>query len=154
MFGKSKLGCVYLLRALDSDQLYADQNTRGCSYKIGKSKDAVIRHSAIGVKLPYPVELLCVLLVDDMKQTEDYIHDLLNPFHLRGEWFALQEVHVAWFFQLCWEIEQGNWRGVLDIPSQFYASRILTTFNQLIHSGMRPLCDDAENHHSGVYSVL
>jgi hypothetical protein len=84
-------GYVYLLRLEESDDL--DR----CSYKIGKSVNADIRQSQLGIVMPYELTLLVSVAVSDMDATEAYFHRFFASSQLRGEWFRFNDKDVRAF---------------------------------------------------------
>lgn len=84
-------GYIYLMRmdAPDSEGYYP------C--KIGKSKDVPSRKKQIGVLLPYDLELVLSVAVDDMSAAERVLHSLYEPYRLRGEWFRLPQEGIDQF---------------------------------------------------------
>lgn len=78
---KHRYGYVYMLAGPNG------------AYKIGKTIDWKHRGQTFGVELPFDVEFVFVLnssLEDlDYSELEKELHDLLSPYHIRGEWFLL-----------------------------------------------------------------
>lgn len=74
-------GYVYLLRARDY-------------YKIGRSKDFKRRLREIKLQLPFPVEQVHVVMVDDMLELENLWHQRFKAKRKNGEWFLLSDNDV------------------------------------------------------------
>lgn len=56
-------------------------------YKIGKSVDAAIRVTDLGILLPFRIEVIAVWKVHDHHQTEKLLHEKYEEHHINGEWF-------------------------------------------------------------------
>lgn len=59
--------------------------------KIGHARRPEKRLAALQGGLPFKLELLYVLKVDDPRGVERTLHELLADGHVRGEWFELPE---------------------------------------------------------------
>lgn len=90
----SRPGYIYLMRLDES----LDPGL--CAYKIGKSRDAKIRHRQLSIVLPYPLTVLHIVRVQDMSWAESYLHSVFSRTRLNGEWFHLSSEDVAWICAL------------------------------------------------------
>lgn len=72
-------GYVYLLQAIEPNHYY----------KIGRTNNPERRIKELGVKLPYPIELLHLIPTDDMDGLELDLHMQFSHKRVNGEWFAL-----------------------------------------------------------------
>jgi hypothetical protein len=96
---RSTFGYIYVLRLHDSPYMFSTKSIRGCSYKIGKTKDPEIRTRTLGLLLPYPSEIITIFPAD-MHWGERYIHGKLSDMRINGEWFALTRPFVEWLIVL------------------------------------------------------
>lgn len=74
-------GCIYLFRT-------------GPYYKLGKSVNPELRFRGLQMMIPYPVEFVCSMAVDDMDAVELELHEKFAEKCHRGEWFLLNEQDV------------------------------------------------------------
>jgi hypothetical protein len=70
--------------------VYFIQCGPGGAFKIGRTNSAQERLSALQTANPTPLRLWCALQGDD--RLEKAIHEKLDRFRLRGEWFACTEL--------------------------------------------------------------
>lgn len=77
---------VYVLRDIDL--------TGYC--KIGRSAALTGRLLDFGVKLPFRVHIVTLIPCDDEVALETLLHGTFRHRRVRGEWFALQDVDIAW----------------------------------------------------------
>lgn len=75
-------------RKVESGYVYLIRSEQG-AYKIGKSKNAERRISAMGVKLPFPIEPIQIIKTDDMNNLEAQLHYKFIEKRIEGEWFNL-----------------------------------------------------------------
>lgn len=66
-------------------------------YKIGKTKNLKGRQKWLEIKLPFPVEVACVLKADDCSLLEKAIHHTYRDCRVNGEWFRLTDEQFARF---------------------------------------------------------
>ena len=87
-------GYIYLMRVdqPDSEGYYP------C--KIGKSKHVPTRQRQIGILMPYEVELVHYVAVNDMPEAEAFLHRVYEPYRMRGEWFRFPQEGIDQFCQL------------------------------------------------------
>jgi hypothetical protein len=83
-------GYIYLIRA--------DSNSP--QFKIGRTKNLPSRLKPVGLQLPWAVELLHAIEVEDIVWAEIYLHKKFDPKRLNGEWFSLLKEDVEWFCSL------------------------------------------------------
>lgn len=124
----SSFGYIYVIRLLDSQYMFTTNSKRGCSYKIGKSRDADIRTKALHVLMPYPTEVMTVFPAMDMHWVERYVHETLADVRVHGEWFALRRPQMEWLIVLGspyidFQFDEDN-RKALDSSYMFYAERL------------------------------
>lgn len=97
-----------------------------CTYKLGRSKSPIIRHSQIGLILPYGLTLIHIVPTSDMGFAEDYIHWVYWTWNLNGEWFGgFKQEHIDWFCSLK-VIERGQTRNpnwYLHDPAEYRKMR-------------------------------
>lgn len=77
-------GYVYLVKAVYPERIY----------KIGKSSEPKKRLKKMGVKLPFPIEVMHLIRTDDMSKCERALHIEYDDKRLEGEWFELDERDV------------------------------------------------------------
>lgn len=63
-------------------------------YKIGRSKNPPNRLRAIGVKMPFKVEIIHTIQTNDMYSLEINLHQRFADKRVNGEWFALSQDDV------------------------------------------------------------
>lgn len=63
-------------------------------YKIGRTKNLPDRMNFFGVKLPFEIELIKAIPVDDTYRFENLLHQLFVEERVNGEWFALRNTSV------------------------------------------------------------
>jgi hypothetical protein len=69
-------------------------------YKIGIGKEPIKRLSCMQVGSPYELTLVKAIPSANPSQDEERLHDVFNPFHVRGEWFELPPYVVDWLREL------------------------------------------------------
>lgn len=84
---QSKEGWVYLLAGNDY-------------YKIGQTNDIKRRIGQISPKLPFEVEVLCVIPTNNAHKLEADLHNLYKEKRTNGEWFELNEADVEYIRRL------------------------------------------------------
>lgn len=116
-------GYIYVIRLLDNPHLFTDHNIKGCSYKIGRSKDVDNRNRLLRVLMPHPSELIVAIPTSDMQWGERYLHGKLADLRMHGEWFRLTRQHFNWLMNLhspyAPELTEEN-RWQLDRDFTFY----------------------------------
>lgn len=93
IFAGPRAGYIYLMRLNKPD----DEGYYPC--KIGKSKDVPTRQRQIGLVMPYEVELVHYVAVNDMVAAEQFLHDVYEPYRMRGEWFRLPQAGIDQYCQ-------------------------------------------------------
>lgn len=83
-------GYVYVVQAIEPSG----------HYKIGRSKDPQRRIESMGVKLPYPINIICLIKTDNMLKLEKALHRRHEEQRVNGEWFALDQEHVEYLKSL------------------------------------------------------
>jgi len=63
-------------------------------YKIGKSSNATIRISDLGILLPFKIEILAVWKSENYHQLERDLHKKYEEHHINGEWFAFSNEQI------------------------------------------------------------
>lgn len=63
-------------------------------YKIGKSSNAAIRVSDLGVLLPFRIEVMAVWKASNHHELETLLHEKYRVHRLNGEWFGFSERQV------------------------------------------------------------
>jgi hypothetical protein len=63
-------------------------------YKIGKSIDAAIRVTDLGILLPFRVEVIAIWKVHDHHAAEFLMHEKYSKERINGEWFSLSHNQV------------------------------------------------------------
>ncbi len=81
---RNREGYVYLLHAPHDPMLF----------KIGRASNPDNRLRTFNVKLPFPVEYICVIKTVDMYKLEKELHSMFELKRLDGEWFKLTEYEV------------------------------------------------------------
>jgi len=66
-------------------------------YKIGKSKNPKNRNNIFSVKLPFEVEMIKTIKVENYHQVEKDLHKHFEDKHLNGEWFDLTKEEIDEF---------------------------------------------------------
>lgn len=61
------------------------------SYKIGRTKNLPKRLNLFGVKLPFDIELINAIYVNDTYFFESWLHQFFHECRANGEWFNLDE---------------------------------------------------------------
>lgn len=85
---KPRFGYVYLLK---SDKGH---------YKIGRSEKPFDRMNAMGIRLPFEVEPVCVIESEDHVSLEKELHTMFADFRVNGEWFKLADEDVEYIKSL------------------------------------------------------
>jgi predicted GIY-YIG superfamily endonuclease len=65
-------------------------------YKIGRTKDVPTRSNTLGVQLPYQIEVIHSIKVNDMVWAERHLHEKFAAKRVNGEWFSLESDDVEW----------------------------------------------------------
>jgi hypothetical protein len=86
-----KAGYVYLIQSPSGH------------YKIGRAIDPSDRLGMFGVKLPFEVELICLIKSDDYIGLEKEIHSQFDARRVNGEWFNLSAEDVEYIKSLAVE---------------------------------------------------
>jgi len=88
---ENRHGWIYLLRL--------EENLNGwqCAHKIGRSWYPDGRMRQIGLVLPYDLTLIHEFAVSDAAKYERILHQELDFYHLKGEWFWPAPQWVNWF---------------------------------------------------------
>lgn len=81
---KPNPGYVYLVKNQDGN------------YKIGRSLNPNKRIESMGVKLPFPIEAVCIIPSEQMSRLEQELHARFDDKRLNGEWFALADEDVEY----------------------------------------------------------
>ena len=76
-------------------------------YKIGRSITPISRVEHLGVKLPFPIDVMNIFPADDYITAERICHRMHSDKRLNGEWFALKEDDVEWFKSII-KFEKGD----------------------------------------------
>ena len=63
-------------------------------YKIGKSNNAAIRVSELGILLPVRIEVLAVWKAENHHETERLLHEKYASHRINGEWFTFTASHI------------------------------------------------------------
>lgn len=79
---QNSLGFVYLLQSQSGH------------YKIGRTTNPQNRLKTFSVKLPFEVEYICLIQVQDMYQMESELHTRFAEKRINGEWFNLSPEDV------------------------------------------------------------
>lgn len=66
-------------------------------YKVGMSTNPQHRLMQINVDSPHDIVLLHAILVNNMRQVEEWWHRLFKPKHIKLEWFRLDSYDVGVF---------------------------------------------------------
>ena len=115
-------GYIYVIRQIDSNYMFSTPARRGCSYKIGKTKQRSPRFKAISLLLPHQTEFVASLPADT-EWGERYLHQKLAGVRMNGEWFALCRFHVLWLIGIgnpnSYDLSEEN-RTVLDSLYDYY----------------------------------
>lgn len=80
--------------------------------KIGHAGSPKRRLAALQSSLPFKLELLYTLKVEDPRSVERALHDLLADSRVRGEWFELPERPLSELFAEA--LETAPWREPLS----------------------------------------
>lgn len=86
-------------------------------YKIGRTKSIPDRMNFFGIKLPFKVELLKAIPVDDMYYFETWLHKWFEEFRVNGEWFALDEISVSNLIKLENQADLEDYIACMTAPS-------------------------------------
>jgi len=87
-------GWIYLMRLEETGNVWE------CAHKVGRSVSPEGRMTQLGIVLPYELTLVKSFGVDDARYYEKMLHEILEPFHLRGEWFWPHPQWINWFRSL------------------------------------------------------
>jgi Meiotically Up-regulated Gene 113 (MUG113) protein len=72
-------------------------------WKIGKSSDAKIRLPAIGILLPFKIEVAAVWKTEGPSVMENMLHQRCAANRINGEWFSFSEAEVdALVLDMAW----------------------------------------------------
>lgn len=63
-------------------------------YKIGMSRNAVIRIHQLGILLPFKVEVIAVWKTSNPSLLESLMHEKYRDYHLNGEWFLFDKANI------------------------------------------------------------
>lgn len=63
-------------------------------YKIGKSSNASIRVSQLGVLLPFTIEVVAIWKVENHHEVEKLLHEKYQDHKINGEWFKFEKPEV------------------------------------------------------------
>jgi hypothetical protein len=63
-------------------------------YKIGKSSNAAIRVTDLGVLLPFRIEVIAIWKVPNHHEWERILHERFRSKNLNGEWFVFDEEEI------------------------------------------------------------
>lgn len=87
---KSKIryrdGFVYVVKSL----------TNNAYYKIGRTRNLHRRTKTFDVKLPFDVEIVCLIKTEDMYKLEGELHGRYVHKRKDGEWFNLSHEDLLW----------------------------------------------------------
>lgn len=98
-------GYIYLMRMNVVD----DEGWYPC--KIGKSKDVPSRTKQIGLILPFELELIHFVQVNDMTRAERFLHSVYERYRMRGEWFRFPQEGIDAF---CLYHQNGSWLSTIS----------------------------------------
>lgn len=65
-------------------------------FKIGRTKDVPSRFNTLSIQLPFKIELLHSIEVEDCIRAEAFLHEKFSDKRLNGEWFSLEEIDIEW----------------------------------------------------------
>lgn len=68
--------------------------------KIGRTKNLTPRLLAIGLQLPFRVELVHSIAVSDPVWAERFLHKKFSACRMNGEWFLLSDADINWIKSL------------------------------------------------------
>lgn len=60
-------------------------------YKIGKSSNAAIRVSELGILLPFRIEVIAIWKSENHHELEKFLHEKYADERINGEWFAFRK---------------------------------------------------------------
>lgn len=63
-------------------------------YKIGKSSNATIRVTHLGILLPFRVEVIAIWKANNHHELEKLLHEKYDLHRINGEWFGFSEQQV------------------------------------------------------------
>lgn len=92
--GEQSPALVFHLTDKMAGHVYLIGSSRFKWYKIGKSRNATIRLSQLGILLPFKVEVFAIWKTDSFHDLEQTLHDRYAKHRLNGEWFFLQKDQV------------------------------------------------------------
>jgi len=76
--------------------------THNMPYKIGITKTSVKeRYYGLGLKMPGEFETIFAYNLDDYEKAEKSIHDILNKYHVNGEWYNLDQEKLNLIKSIC-----------------------------------------------------
>lgn len=81
-------GYLYVIQLGDTDH-----------YKIGVSRDPVIRLNQLQTKCPIPLKILCLWFGHDYEFFEKALHFQFSHKRIKGEWFRLQPKDILQILQ-------------------------------------------------------
>lgn len=87
-------GAIYLMRLEECG------NPWECAHKVGRSIFPEGRATQLTIVLPYELTIVKEFVVDDAPYYEKRLHEILAPFHLKGEWFWPHPQWINWFRSL------------------------------------------------------
>jgi hypothetical protein len=73
--------------------IYLATNNLG-DHKIGMSEKPVQRIEKMGIKLPFPLDVVHLIETNDMRAAESALHDRFSTKRIKGEWFKLSEEDI------------------------------------------------------------
>jgi len=86
-------------------------------YKIGKSNDASIRVTELGILLPFRIEVIAVWKVHDHHQTEKLLHEKFAKQRINGEWFSFKYGLLRRLIADMAQVQVGTARNFSNIES-------------------------------------
>lgn len=89
----TKPGYIYLVKAIEPQT----------HYKIGRSQNPQKRIESMGVKLPYPIEVICLIETENMFELEKQLHQHFDSKRVNGEWFKLDEEDIDYIKGVEWK---------------------------------------------------
>jgi len=63
-------------------------------YKIGKSSNAAIRVTELGILMPFRIEVIAVWRAENHHALERLLHEKYGKFRINGEWFSFTDKQI------------------------------------------------------------
>lgn len=92
-----------------------ESKTPARAYKIGMTTKPKERFKNFGVKLPFDIEVVCVIPTRHMRAAEANLHHIFEHKRVGGEWFDLSFTEVCNLKETAITFEDAFWADYMDI---------------------------------------